>query len=91
MADVFADWSFEAERRDDGWYFLARRRKGDEDGAHWGPYIDEHHAFDQGYCDFQAWAKGPAMEAHSGERAKPVASGSSLLEFEVVQHTDPRA
>ena len=39
--------------------------------------------------DFQAWVKGPAMEAHSGERAQPVASGSSLLEFEVVQSADP--
>ena len=36
---------------------------------------------------FQTWLKGPAMEAHSGERAKPVASGSSLLEFEVVQRS----
>lgn len=42
--------------------------------THWES--DEH---------FQAWLKGPAMEAHSGERARPVASGSSLLEFEVVQ------
>ena len=33
---------------------------------------------------FQAWASGPAIEAHSGERARPVGSGSSLLEFEVV-------
>lgn len=33
---------------------------------------------------FQAWASGPAREAHAGERAKPVASGASLLEFEVV-------
>jgi heme oxygenase (mycobilin-producing) len=33
---------------------------------------------------FQAWAQGPAIEAHSGERAKPVATGSTLLEFEVV-------
>ena len=40
---------------------------------------------------FQAWRNGPAMEAHSGERAKPVASGSSLLEFEVVQTADPDA
>jgi hypothetical protein len=31
------------------------------------------------------------MEAHSGERAKPVATGSSLLEFEVVQSAQPRA
>ena len=36
---------------------------------------------------FQAWLQGPAMTAHSGERAKPVASGSSLLEFEVVQRS----
>ncbi|MDQ3760733.1 MAG: antibiotic biosynthesis monooxygenase [Actinomycetota bacterium] len=38
---------------------------------------------------FQAWRNGPAMEAHSGERAKPVATGSSLLEFEVVQSAVP--
>ncbi|WP_433793730.1 antibiotic biosynthesis monooxygenase family protein [Actinoplanes sp. CA-252034] len=35
--------------------------------------------------DFQSWANGGAKEAHAGERAKPVASGASLLEFEVVQ------
>jgi heme-degrading monooxygenase HmoA len=40
-------------------------------------------------ADFQAWAKGPAIAAHSGERANPVASGSSLLEFEVVLSADP--
>ncbi len=40
---------------------------------------------------FQAWRDGPAMEAHSGERAKPVSTGSSLLEFEVVQAADPVA
>src|SRR5918997_5574376 len=39
---------------------------------------------------FQAWANGPAKEAHAGERSRPVASGSSLLEFEVVQSADPR-
>ncbi len=38
---------------------------------------------------FQAWRDGPAMEAHSGARAKPVASGSSLLEFEVIQSAEP--
>ncbi|GAA1252818.1 mycobilin-forming heme oxygenase MhuD [Pseudonocardia aurantiaca] len=38
-------------------------------------------------ASFQAWRNGPAMEAHSGERARPVASGSSLLEFEVVQRS----
>ncbi|WP_007023119.1 antibiotic biosynthesis monooxygenase family protein [Saccharomonospora iraqiensis] len=39
--------------------------------------------------DYQAWAQGPAREAHSGERSKPVASGASLLEFEVVQSSVP--
>lgn len=34
--------------------------------------------------DFQAWREGSGMAAHAGERAKPVASGASLLEFEVV-------
>ena len=33
---------------------------------------------------FQAWATGPAVEAHGGQRANPVATGASLLEFEVV-------
>jgi heme-degrading monooxygenase HmoA len=40
---------------------------------------------------FQAWSTGPAKEAHAGERSRPVASGSSLLEFEVVQQADPQA
>jgi heme-degrading monooxygenase HmoA len=30
------------------------------------------------------FATGPAVEAHAGQRANPVATGSSLLEFEVV-------
>ena len=34
---------------------------------------------------FQAWSDSGAKDAHAGERARPVASGSSLLEFEVVQ------
>jgi heme-degrading monooxygenase HmoA len=39
---------------------------------------------------FEAWRKGPAVEAHSGQNgpdagARPVASGASLLEFEVVE------
>ncbi|MDQ3760726.1 MAG: antibiotic biosynthesis monooxygenase [Actinomycetota bacterium] len=38
---------------------------------------------------FQARRNGPPMEAHAGERAKPVATGSSLLEFEVVQYAQP--
>jgi heme-degrading monooxygenase HmoA len=33
---------------------------------------------------FQAWANGPAIAAHAGQRANPVATGASLLEFEVV-------
>jgi heme-degrading monooxygenase HmoA len=48
-------------------------------------FVVTHWADDE---SFQAWLKGPAMEAHSGERARPVASGSSLLEFEVVQHSE---
>ncbi|MEJ8279537.1 antibiotic biosynthesis monooxygenase family protein [Pseudonocardia spirodelae] len=34
---------------------------------------------------FQAWREGPAAEAHAGQRSpRPVATGASLLEFEVV-------
>ena len=33
---------------------------------------------------FQAWAQGPAVEAHAGQQTKPVATGASLLEFEDV-------
>jgi heme-degrading monooxygenase HmoA len=33
---------------------------------------------------FQAWATGPAAEAHAGHQSNPVATGASLLEFEVV-------
>jgi heme-degrading monooxygenase HmoA len=36
---------------------------------------------------FQAWMNGPAKEAHSGGRSRPVGTGSSLLEFEVVQQS----
>ena len=38
---------------------------------------------------FQAWSGGGAREAHAGERAKPVATGASLLEFEVVLGAGP--
>ncbi|MGH3518534.1 MAG: antibiotic biosynthesis monooxygenase family protein [Haloechinothrix sp.] len=41
--------------------------------------------------DFQNWASGGAKAAHAGEARKPVASGASLLEFEVVLHADPKA
>ena len=35
---------------------------------------------------FQAWLHGPAMTAHSGERARRRV-GPALLEFEVVQRS----
>ena len=35
-------------------------------------------------ADYQAWARGSGQTAHAGERGAPVASGASLLEFEVV-------
>lgn len=38
---------------------------------------------------FRAWSDGPGRQAHAGDRAKPVASGASLLEFEVVEHAGP--
>ena len=38
---------------------------------------------------FAAWRDGPAIDAHSGERAKPVSSGADLLEFEVVMDVRP--
>ena len=40
---------------------------------------------------FAAWASGGAREAHAGERARPVATGASLLEFEVVLGAAPRS
>ncbi|MET0491876.1 MAG: antibiotic biosynthesis monooxygenase [Actinoplanes sp.] len=38
--------------------------------------------------DFQAWSAGSGRAAHAGERSRPVATGSGLLEFEVVQSAD---
>ncbi len=38
---------------------------------------------------YQAWASERAPAAHSGEGAKPVASGASLLEFDVVLRVEP--
>jgi len=38
---------------------------------------------------FQAWAAGPAREAHGGQ-GRPVATGASLLEFEVVPEAATR-
>jgi heme-degrading monooxygenase HmoA len=40
---------------------------------------------------FQAWAGSGAREAHAGQRERPVATGATLLEFEVVQSTEPDA
>jgi len=40
--------------------------------------------------DFQNWMGGRAKEAHSGERAKPVGTGSDLLEFEVVLSSEAK-
>jgi heme oxygenase (mycobilin-producing) len=36
---------------------------------------------------FQNWMKGSGMAAHAGERARPVGTGSAVLEFEVVQRS----
>ncbi|MFD2757410.1 antibiotic biosynthesis monooxygenase family protein [Gulosibacter faecalis] len=38
---------------------------------------------------FAAWRDGDAKAAHSGSHGKPVASGASLLEFEVVLDVEP--
>jgi heme-degrading monooxygenase HmoA len=40
--------------------------------------------------DFQTWMKGAGMAAHSGERSKPVGTGSALLEFEIVESSTPK-
>ncbi|NBE84241.1 antibiotic biosynthesis monooxygenase family protein [Micromonospora rubida] len=44
---------------------------------------------------YQAWAAGPSRAAHAGggeggEQRRPVASGASLLEFDVVLQVSPR-
>ncbi|MET7834413.1 antibiotic biosynthesis monooxygenase family protein [Micromonospora sediminicola] len=43
--------------------------------------------------DYQAWAQGPARAAHAApegaEPRKPVATGATLLEFEVVHQVPP--
>ena len=40
---------------------------------------------------FAAWRDGDARTAHAGDHAKPVSSGASLLEFEVVLDVRPSA
>lgn len=39
---------------------------------------------------YAAWRDGDARAAHKGEHGKPVASGSNLLEFEVVLEVKPK-
>jgi heme oxygenase (mycobilin-producing) len=39
---------------------------------------------------FEAWASGPARQAHANGHGQPVASGATMLEFEVVQRAEPR-
>lgn len=34
--------------------------------------------------DFRNWMAGDGVAAHAGERARPVGTGSAVLEFEVV-------
>lgn len=38
---------------------------------------------------FRAWSQGSGRKAHAEGRPEPVASGASLLEFEVVQQAEP--
>ena len=49
-------------------------------------FVVTHWADDE---SFAAWRDGDARVAHAGEHGKPVASGASLLEFEVVMDVAP--
>ncbi len=40
---------------------------------------------------YAAWRDGDARAAHAGEHGKPVASGASLMEFDVVLDVRPTA
>ena len=40
-------------------------------------------------ASYESWRDGDSRAAHSGEHGKPVASGASLLEFEVVLDVKP--
>lgn len=42
-------------------------------------------------ASFIAWRDGDARAAHAGEHGRPVSSGASLLEFEVVLDVRPEA
>jgi heme-degrading monooxygenase HmoA len=39
---------------------------------------------------YAAWRDGDARAAHKGEHGKPVATGSNLLEFDVVLDVQPK-
>ncbi|NYH78975.1 heme-degrading monooxygenase HmoA [Actinopolyspora biskrensis] len=39
--------------------------------------------------DFRNWAEGPAKRAHAADSEEPVATGASLLEFELVTESHP--
>ena len=39
---------------------------------------------------YAAWRDGDARAAHAGEHGKPVASGATLLEFDVVMDVRPQ-
>lgn len=47
-------------------------------------FVMTHWADDE---SFQAWMQGSGSAAHAGERARPVGTGSAVLEFEVVQRS----
>lgn len=49
-------------------------------------FVVTHWADDE---SFAAWRDGDARAAHAGEHGKPVSSGASLLEFEVVLDVTP--
>ncbi|GAA1390355.1 antibiotic biosynthesis monooxygenase [Luteococcus peritonei] len=50
-------------------------------------FVVTHWADDASY---EAWRDGQGRAAHKGEHGRPVASGASLLEFEVVMDVAPR-
>ncbi|MFD2675163.1 antibiotic biosynthesis monooxygenase family protein [Gulosibacter bifidus] len=49
-------------------------------------FVVTHWADEESYA---AWRDGDARAAHAGEHGKPVASGASLLEFDVVMDVKP--
>ncbi|WP_106848303.1 antibiotic biosynthesis monooxygenase [Blastococcus sp. Marseille-P5729] len=49
-------------------------------------FVVTHWADEESYA---AWRDGDARAAHGGEHGKPVATGATLLEFEVVMDVRP--